>query len=168
MKFAIFGLIIVLLLNDSFQIQSVRLENFSNALPASFTNITERFGHRFNQYADSLGLEDASFLVPDIGGTLYYTNLRVYDLAGLCDPVIARTLQHDRTKFLDYIFEEAKPTIIHTHGWFTINTRFDEDLRFTRDYVVIDEYEDKYAEERLKRKIMSGNYVRKDAIEKLE
>ena len=111
-----------------------------------------------------LGIENASLLVPDIGGTLYYSKLRIYDLAGLCDKVIARTYNTDQGAFRNYIFEETKPTFIYTHGWFTSVNKFDEDERFLSDYIAIDEYEDKYAENILKRKIMSGNYVRKDAI----
>ncbi len=167
-KIGIISLFIVMLGIMTFQNQDIRLKYFTKAPTVSFASVAQRFGHRFNQYADSLGLTNASFLVPDMGGTLYYSNLRIYDLAGLCDTVIARTIQHDRPRLLDYIFEEAKPTIIHTHGWFTSVTRFDEDPRFMRDYVAIDEYEDKYAENQIKRKIMSGNYVRKGAIEKLD
>jgi hypothetical protein len=139
-----------------------RLSKFYSEMPVSFAGVAERFGHTFNNYADSLGIENGSFLVPDIGGALYYSKLRIYDLGGLCDPVIARTLVKDRPRFLEYVFEEIKPTFIHTHGWFTTTARFHEDFRFERDYLPLYQYEDKYASERLKKKIMSGHYVRKE------
>lgn len=131
----------------------------------SFSGIAEAFGTKFNRYADFLELSDASLLLPDIGGTLYYSDLRIYDLAGLCDRTIARTRRKNQQAFYDYVFEEAKPTFIHTHGFFTIESRFDEDYRFERDYLAIDQYEDEYAFRRLKRKIMSGDFVRRDAVE---
>ena len=164
-KFTIVAAVMLALLAVSIPNHYSRLTTFSDELPASFAGISERFGFEFNAIADSLGVENGSFLVTDIGGPLYYSKLRIYDLAGLCDPTIARYLRNDRESFLNYIFEEIKPTFIHTHGWFTTMTRFDEDPRFARDYVALYEFEDKYAGERLKRKVMSGNYVRKDAKE---
>lgn len=161
------AIIIVLIAGVSFSIHSKRISEFAEISPVSFASVADRFGHRFNQIADSLGIENASFLVPDVGGTLYYSKLRIVDLAGLCDPVIARTMQKDRPRFLDYVFEEVKPTFIHTHGWFTTTARFHEDPRFVRDYTPFWEYEDKFASDRLKKKIMSGHYIRKDAAKPL-
>jgi hypothetical protein len=159
---------VLILFAITFSHHHKRLSKFYDEMPVSFVGIADRFGHKFNQYADSLGIENGSFLVPDIGGTLYYSKLRIYDLAGLCDPVIARTMQKDRPRFLDYVFEEVKPTFIHIHGWFTTTARFHEDPRFERDYTSLYEYEDKYASERLKKRVMSGNYVRKNAINRLD
>ncbi len=141
-----------------------RFTKFAHSAPTSFASIGERYGKRFNRYAEYLKLENASILLPDIGGTLYYSNLRIYDLAGLCDPTIAKTYINDPKAFYDYVFDEIKPTFIHTHGWFTATVKLDEDPRFERNYVAIKEYEDQYAEKRLKRKIMSGNYIRREAI----
>jgi len=163
-KIAVATFILILLAVGSLKVHSRRLSQFIESPPVSFASVGERYGAKFNHYADSLGLTNASFLLSDIGGALYYSELRIYDFAGLCDPIIARTMRQDRPRFLDYIFEEVKPTFIHTHGWFTTTARFHEDARFQRDYVAILEYEDKYAEERLKRKIKAGNYVRRDAL----
>jgi len=141
----------------------------------SFAGIADRFGHQFNRWADHLGLTNASFLVPDIGGTLYYSNLRIYDLAGLTDRVIARTrpnnemFEWDIEAFYDYVFDSLKPTFIHTHGSFTMRSQFDQDERFARDYLPISEYADEYASTRLKRRIMSGDYIRRDvAADRME
>ena len=61
----------------------------------------------------------ASVLLPDLGGTLYNSGVRIYDLGMLGDKTIARTLRRDRPAFYDYIFEEAKPTFIHVHDTWT-------------------------------------------------
>jgi hypothetical protein len=137
----------------------------------SFASVAERFGHRYNRWADHLSLKGASLLVPDIGGTLYYSTLRIYDLAGLTDRTIARTRPNndqfvwDIDAFYSYVFDTVQPTFIHTHGSFTMRSQFDKDPRFVRDYVPISEFEDTYAGPRLKRRIMSGDYIRRDVAE---
>lgn len=109
-------------------------------------------------------MENPSFLVPDIGGTLYYSNLRIIDLAGLCDKTIAKTRRYNLSAFHEYVFEDVKPTIIHIHGYFTAVSRLDEDERFTRDYVAIHLTDDEAARKRLGRDALSGDFVRKDAV----
>jgi hypothetical protein len=77
-----------------------------------FERVAAFSGTGYNRLAAILGREDTSLLTPDMGGTLYYSTLRVYDLAGLCDRTIARSLKTDREAFLRYVFEEARPTFI--------------------------------------------------------
>ena len=162
-KLVLIGLSVVLLTAFSINKHYNRLGKFANALPASFSSIGERFGDQFNRYADYLELENASLLLPDIGGTLYYSKLRIHDLAGLCDPAIAKFSKSDLTDFYNYVFEELKPTFIHTHGAYTATFKLPLDKRFNADYVGIRTYEDKYAEKILKQIVLSGNFVRKDA-----
>lgn len=143
---------------------SRRLDAFSKNPTVPLERIAKQFSERFDRYALTLGLENASFLTPDLGGTLYYSRLRIYDLAGLCDRTVAKTLGKNQGAFYDYIFDEIKPTFIHTHGFFTSICEFDLDQRFSRDYVAIRDYDDAYAEKRIKRPIKSGDFVRRDAI----
>jgi len=142
-----------------------RYKTFYKGPTVPFTRIANNFGIRFNKIAQYLELEDPSFLVPDIGGTLYYTNLRIIDLAGLCDTTIAKTRRYHISKFHEYVFADVKPTIIHIHGYFTAVSRLDEDERFMRDYVPIRLVDDKFAKKRLGRDVLSGDFVRKDAVE---
>lgn len=81
----------------------------------------------------------ASLLTPDLGGVLLQSDLRVYDLAGLCDPVIARALHAQPDRLRDYVFDEVRPTFIHTQGAFTRAAGLHEDPRFARDYVALHE-----------------------------
>ncbi len=141
-----------------------RLTKFYGNPVVTFERIANTYAYPFNSYAEKLGLKDASFLVPDLGGTLYYSKLKIYDLAGLCDKTIARLHPRKQPAFYDYVFDEIKPTFIHTHGYFTSISQFDTDDRFARDYVWISEYEDTYAGKQLNRKIMSGNFIRRDAL----
>jgi hypothetical protein len=90
---------------------------------------------KFNKYAQKL--INASILLPDVGGTLMYSNLRVYDLAGLCDKKIAKTL--GTPEFADYIFQEAKPTFIHMHGPWISRSGLLQDGRLSRDYILFHE-----------------------------
>jgi hypothetical protein len=145
-----------------------RLGDFYSHPVVPFADVVERYADKFNAYAKYLGVEDGSVLLPDLGGTLYYCNLTVYDLAGLCDPVIARTMglnqKRDVHAFHDYVFDSLKPTFIQTHGTFTGAARFEDDPRFREDYVPIHEYKDTYVERVYKASRMSGNFVRRDAI----
>lgn len=141
-----------------------RYQAFFKRPTVPFTRIANSFGLRFNKIAQYLELEDPSFLVPDIGGTLYYSNLRIIDLAGLCDTTIAKTRRYHLSRFHEYVFEEIKPTIIHIHGYFTAVSRLDEDERFMRDYIPIRLVDDEQAKRRLGRDVLSGDFVRKDAV----
>lgn len=141
-----------------------RYQAFCKRPSVSFTRVANNFGLRFNRIAEYLELENPSFLVPDIGGTLYYSNLRIIDLAGLCDKTIAKTRRYNLSAFHEYVFEDVKPTIIHIHGYFTAVSRLDEDERFTRDYVAIHLTDDEAARKRLGRDALSGDFVRKDAV----
>jgi hypothetical protein len=163
-KLVVLGIILAVLAVSSMNTHYNRLTKFADKAPASFSSIASLYGKRFNQYAEYLELDGASLLLPYIGGTLYYSNLRIFDLAGLCDPVIARTYRNDLSALHNHVFDDLKPTFLHTHGWFTATMRLDEDPRFERDYVGITTYEDRYAEKRLKRKVMSGNFIRREAV----
>lgn len=138
---------------------------FAAAPEVPFQVVAEHGGERFNQYANMLGLEDASVLLPDVGGTLWVSRLRVYDLYGLTDPTIARTLGIDQPAFYDYLFEAAQPTFITIHGFHTDRARLDTDPRFRRDYVAICEYIDAWVRERHGYEMYSGTYIRKDVVQ---
>lgn len=130
---------IVLVFAASLFHYSDRTRQYSSNPALPFERVADRCGHLYNIYADTLGLTDASILLPDLGGTLYYSRLKVYDLAGLCDRTIARTLYHDPRAFHDYVFETLRPTFIHTHSSWSEVAAFHEDYRFERDYVPIRE-----------------------------
>jgi hypothetical protein len=139
---------------------------FAAAPTVPFEEVVWKFGLRYNRFADVLGLRQASILLPDIGGTLWTSRLRVFDLAGLTDPVIARTMDNDPEAFYDYVFEHAKPTFIHTHHYWTLKAGFDYDPRFTRDYVALFDFVEPAVVQRARGdRLRSGDFVRRDAVE---
>jgi hypothetical protein len=139
---------------------------FAAAPTVPFEEVVWKFGMRYNHFADVLGLRQASILLPDVGGTLWTSRLRVYDLAGLTDPVIARTLDKEPEAFYDYIFEHAKPTFIHTHHYWTLKAGLDYDPRFNRDYVPLFDFVEPAVVQRARGdRLRSGDFVRRDAIE---
>jgi hypothetical protein len=101
-------------------------------------------------------------LLPDVGGMLYYSDLRVYDIAGLTDRTVAQTLgtHINRAAFHDYVFDQIKPTFIHTHGFWSAHAKLAQDERFAADYVPICNYPDP-----VYKKYESGDFVRRDVIE---
>ena len=142
-----------------------RYRKFVNSPTTPFENVRRNYADRFNNLARALDLDHASVLLPDIGGTLFYCDLRVYDLAGLCDRRIALTLEKDHKALADYVFEEIKPTFIQVHGWFTLKAKFDDDPRFSRDYEGLSTYEDPWVKSVNGETRRSGIFVRRDAVE---
>jgi hypothetical protein len=139
---------------------------FAAAPTVSFQEVVEKFGLRYNRYADLLKLERPSILLPDVGGTLWASRLRVYDLVGLTDRTIARTLEKHPEAFYDYIFGEAKPTFIHLHHYWTLQAGLDYDPRFRRDYVPLFHVVEPAVRERAGGvPLTSGDFIRRDAIQ---
>lgn len=165
-KNALAAILVLLLTASCVETFSRRTAAFAAEPPTPFDVVAKVNGSRFNRYARELGIRNASLLTPDIGGTLYYSDLRVYDMAGLADRTIARDLyaRRDLTAYHDYVFDTLKPSFIETHGHFTFVGRLHEDSRFSRDYQPIVEFRDPdYRDERGSR-LTSGVYVRKDAV----
>lgn len=135
---------------------------FANALTVPLAAVAEYSGHAYNQVAAALGLGSASLLAPDLGGALLYSNLLVFDLAGLCDRTIARTIGRDPRSFHDYVFERIRPTFIHLHSTYWADlASLDSDARFRRDYVPIRE---RTTYEHGVPRLQYGDWVRRDAL----
>jgi hypothetical protein len=133
-----------------------------------FETIAAVYGDRFNDYAARLGIRDGSILLPDLGGTLTRSNLRVWDLAGLCDRTLGRALGKDQAAVHDYVFEVVKPTFIHVHDHWACMADLEADPRFRRDYLGLFEIEDPWIAARFHRRRHSGDYVRRDAVNRNE
>lgn len=165
-KTALAAVLTLLLTASSVETFSKRTAAFAAEPPTPFDVVARVCGFRFNNYADALGIQNGSLLTPDIGGALYYSKLRVYDMAGLTDRTIARELYErgNRAAWRNYVLEKLKPTFIETHGHFTFVGRLYEDSRFRRDYEPIAEFEDLMYRDEQGRRLTSGVYVRRDAV----
>lgn len=120
--------------------------------------IADRFGRVFNQYADILGLDDASLLEPDLGGSSMTSRLHIVDMAGLVDAKIADFYHDDDMAGLrDYVFDGVKPTFIHSRGPWGPGNGIARDPRLATDYSPIFRYIDDDAP------VGDGDWVRKDA-----
>ncbi len=143
-----------------------RSARFAEHPPIPFSDIVAEYGLRYDTYAAELGIlpAQASVLLPDLGGTLYVSQVRIYDLGMLADKTIARTLMRDQAAFYDYVFEEARPTFIHVHDVWSYLARLDDDPRFRRDYEPLYEYPDAWAKQRHNLTVFAGDYVRKEVL----
>ena len=159
------SLILVSFIGGSLFMYAERSTHFAASPTVPFDDVANNYGYRFNDYATRLGFQQASILLPDVGGTLYYSNLKIYDLAGLTDRTIARTFRRDQQSFHQYIFEIARPTFIHTHGFWTPHAKLEDDARFRRDYVPIQEGVDELVQSSFNETRYSGDYVRRDVID---
>lgn len=131
-----------------------------------FATVEQRYGRTYNRFADQLQIHQGSILVPDVGGTLWRSRLTVYDLGGLCNPTIAKTLGKNDRAFHDYVFLTLRPTFIHAHQYWTLRAKFDADPRFARDYLPLFEEVEPYVTARSKgQKLRSGDFVRRGVAE---
>ncbi len=156
-------LIALVFLGASVRRHFVRTQRFAANPPTPFKVIVEKYGRRFDEYAALLGLERASVLLPDMGGTLYSSSLTVYDLGALTDRTIALTMRKNQSAFYDYVFDEIRPTFIVTYSGWAQFADLDGDPRFRRDYVPIRESIDELLLQS-GIEMYSGVYVRKDAL----
>ncbi|MFB7994380.1 hypothetical protein ACFC4G_16380 [Streptomyces sp. NPDC056002] len=79
--------------------------------------VAERYGQVFNTYAERLGLRHATVALPDLGGTLLTTRLRVLDLAGLTDRRIADAYASGDLRALrDRVLRVERPELLHVHA----------------------------------------------------
>jgi hypothetical protein len=148
-------------------LHGARSRDFAQNPVVPFSRVAAFSGRGYNRLADVVGRPGASLLTPDMGGTLFYSTMKVYDLAGLCDRVIARTLRSDRPAFLRYVFDEVRPTFIHVHASWAEWADLSADPRLRRDYVAIAERHDGPPEWRRQAPSdvpWSADYVRRDAL----
>ncbi len=131
----------------------------SRHLTVNIADKMER-GERFGALAASLGVEGGSLLDPDLGGTSYASGLEMIDLAGLADLHIALH-GHDSRFFGDYVFEERKPTFIHTHCFWSMTSDLHSYPALRSDYVPIWE---RPCESSCCPDALDGEYVRRDVF----
>lgn len=100
--------------------------------------VAETFGRGYNGLADVLGLERATVVLPDIGGTALASRLTVVDLAGLAEPRLAEMWgAADMAGVRDYVFDRVRPAFLHSHGAWSLATGIADDPRLAADYYVI-------------------------------
>lgn len=157
--------IVAVLAISSILVHQFRFTRFYDEPTIPFTQISERYGERYNKAAAALGVENPSILLQDVGATLFFTELEIFDLAGLIDGTVARTLWNDKPALRDYIFNDVKPTIIHTYAYSALEADLDSSEQFREQYIPLREEIDAIASEAAGRTIYSGDYVRRDAVE---
>jgi hypothetical protein len=119
--------------------------------------IADRLGRVFNHYADLIGAQKATLFLPDLGGSSMTSKLTLVDMAGLTDKRAADYHKdEDMAGLRDYLFNEVKPTFIHSRGPWSGGTGIPSDPRITRDYYPIYMYPQPG--------LPNGDYVRKDAV----
>jgi hypothetical protein len=151
------GLLVLATVNQA----AKRSEKFAADPATPLALVADYFGHRYNQVAETLGLDSATLLTVNQGGALLYSKLGVFDLAGLCDRTIARTIGRDQQAFYDYVFEQVRPTFIEVHLSWIRTAALDADPRFQRDYVAMKE---RFVHENGVPRLESADFVRRDVL----
>ncbi|MFF1683536.1 MULTISPECIES: hypothetical protein [unclassified Streptomyces] len=97
--------------------QAGREASFEAHPTLSMCFVAQRYGQVFNTYAQRLGLRHATVALPDLGGTLLTTRLRVLDLAGLTDRRVADAYAAGDTRALrDHVLRAERPELLHVHA----------------------------------------------------
>ena len=111
-------------------------------------------------WAREIAQPAASVLTPDVGGALWLRQLRIIDLAGLCDREIAKLLKHPHR--LSELILDRKPTFVQFHANAAVISGLPDSPRFKREYLPIAEAPDSVASQIAGRPIVSGIYVHRD------
>jgi len=132
-------------------------EKFQQSPTVPACLIADRFGRGFNTMADILGLQQASLLLPDLGGSSMTSRLHLVDMAGLVEADVADFVKKgDMPGLRDYVFDKVKPTFIHSWGPWAAGNGITVDPRIDRDYEPVFVYPGVG--------LRSGDFVRKDAV----
>ena len=113
-----------------------RASNFAGNPAAPLAGVAKAHWH-FGELADRFAIQNATMLVPDLGGSLMYSKLRVIDLAGLCDREFGRLYFRGAlpAEFADHIASGIKPSFVHIHGYWARASGLTESEAFARDYL---------------------------------
>jgi hypothetical protein len=110
----------------------------------------------FRGIAEEVGVfPDATYADVDLGATSYFSGLRMVDLGGLADPVIAKA-RFDRRVIRQYVLEMRRPTFIHIHGVWLGRLGLVDGPEIERDYLLLDYYVDSEGR--------NYNFVRRDVF----
>lgn len=110
----------------------------------------------FRSLAEEAGvLRYATYADVDLGATSYFSGLRMIDLGGLADPVIARA-RYDHRVIRHYVLKVRRPTFIHVHGVWLGRLGLLEGQEIWQDYVLLDSYVDSEGR--------NFNFVRRDLL----
>jgi hypothetical protein len=146
------------------RVHAARTGDFKQNPTVPFARI-EEFARGYNGLSVALGPGPHSLLTPDLGGMLYDSRLRIYDLVGLCDRTVAHTLMDQSEVFREYVLANVRPTFIHIHGNWGGAASFHGDDRFARDYVaVFEQWERPEGAEKVDTEPWAGDYVRRDSL----
>jgi hypothetical protein len=163
----VFVCCVSVLIASSVKVYLPRSFQFAANPTVPFAMVASEYGARFNYYADELGIGEGSLLCPDLGGTLYFSRHRVYDLAGLCDRRIAHIASDDREGLREYVFN-LRPTFIHVHDIWSVKAGLHADKRFKEQYEAITEEPCKWARSIGMTNVLSGDYVLREAVRSYE
>jgi len=115
---------------------AVRSQVFA-AHPAAPLESVAQSSYRYDALADGLKLDHPSILLPDLGGALLLSRMRVVDLAGLCDRQFGRMrFEHREPEVLaEHILRNVKPDLVHIRGYWAIRSGLLKSEEFARTYL---------------------------------
>lgn len=118
----------------------------------------------FERYAARLGGE-RSLLTEDIGAPLYFGSLRIFDLGGLAERRIGRTIFRDPRALADHVFDELRPDFVRLRRYIARHSALTDDPRLLRDYAAIWQRQAPRENNGSGPLVPVGDYVRRDRLQ---
>jgi len=104
--------------------------------PISMRGMKRDRADRYVNFARDVGKSRLTVLEADIGAVAYFTGFPILDISGLANLHVAR-FGYSAPFFLHYVFEEAKPDLIHLQSVWARNANVPRSV-IGRDYVQLD------------------------------
>ena len=156
----IFTAVAVVCLAETAALAARRSPEFARHPAVPLAKVAEHFGTTYNHFADVLRIQSGSLMLPETGGTLLTSRMRVIGVGALCDRDIARSVGLEQDELFDYVLEQARPTFIHLHDSWSEAAALEHDERFQRDYLPLFDSVEPFEPDAGQ----AGDYVRKDAV----
>ena len=156
----IFAAIAVVCLVETGAVAARRSPEFARNPILPLKDVAHFFGTSFNHYADVLRIQSGSLMLPEAGGALLTSKMRVIGMGALYERDLGKTVGIRQSALLDYVLDEARPTFIHLHDSWSESAAFEADERFRRDYLSLSEAQDPFDLHGNR----AGDFVRKDAV----
>lgn len=114
------------------------IRGFRAAPTAPLCLVAQNTGWAINSYAEVVDVPDPVLAAPDIGGAALVSDLRLVDMVGLADPLVARFwAAGDMAGLRDHLFDHVRPTFVTLNLEWGRHTGLLADRRLAVDYVRI-------------------------------
>lgn len=118
-----------------------RTHTFAENPTVPLSQIRQRYADPFTDYSKRLLITGPSVFLPDVGAMYFYSDLKIYDAAGLCNRFVAKNRRYP-DKIRSYVLQNIQPDWVHLHGRWSLQTALCNHPEFREMYRPVFEYKD--------------------------